>query len=168
MLFGLRERFGIEIGGLEVAESKCLAQFRFWVAGEALGDWQDRILLAGSIEYATMFVQRQEIRERSEVKQENALEIFYKYYEWYYCVDNELIHDLYDYRDIFHMDDIGMSSLQDKYGIILVPNCSGSMSLVVKRFKDEFIFDQSLRKGEAEDALIEYIQFYKNLLNCPY
>ena len=161
-MFGEQNRFGIEVGNVQIIDSKPMVQCRFWMAGERLGDWDDRIFLRGSLEYATLFVRLRHLREQSGYVEGDANEVFEQLYEYYYSDNREIKNEIHDVRDIFHLEDIGMSSLLDKYGIVLAPDDFGGMRLISKRFCDNLILEQRLAKGEVERVLDEYIASYSD------
>ena len=162
MLFGERERFGIEVGEVEFADDKPVSQFRIWMTKEPLGDWDDRIFLKGSLAYANLFIKLRRFREQINCSEADSRTVFDDFYEYYYSDEYEgtaFAHG-YDMRDLFHLDDIFMSSLRDRFGIILIPDCSGEMRLICKKFLDGSVREQRLERGELEQILGAYVSSY--------
>jgi hypothetical protein len=161
MDFGDRKSFAIEIGEIERSPGKCdvSAQFRFWIGGTPIGDWDDRISLKASIVYMKVFCRYSDYRIVPSCATMSAEEVFEKLYQGFfghdYTVSAPVVPNL---RDRHHMDDIGMGAVVDKYGIVVVrPSASGQRVIVKDLARSAIIIDITLPDGVIEAAGADYI-----------
>lgn len=161
MMFGSKGRFGIEIGEVETIASNVYCQFRFWMCDTPVGDWEDRISLHASAEYMRQFCQHQYMRIDRRFEALSANEIIAEVHDAFFHADPvDQFVDQPDLRDIFHLDDIGMSATIDKYSIVLVSPSALSARLVVKDWTAGGIVRECpLQFGDVERAGVEYVSW---------
>lgn len=169
MMFGTSNQFAIEVGELvRYPEYPGLyVQFRFWVADIPIGDWDDRIPLVTSVRYAHESFEMSESRLRSPIAERLAEEVFNNVYEAYYRSEYDPTSEVWtspDYRQRFHLDEIGMGAIQDKYGLIIVASSDGTERVIAKDLKHEqIIADLSLPRGLFESVMREYAEWGRRL-----
>lgn len=171
MIIGSPDTFGIEIGAVESYSGYAglYVQFRFWIGNMPIGDWDDRISLIASVEYARMICANDKSRRVSPFARSMPAEVFQEVYDNYFSNDN-YDHTKApwvdpDYRDRFHMDGIGMGAIQDKYGIVLVDTSEGSERVIAKDLSQGlFIADVSVPLCFVESVLLDYIEWGKTQL----
>jgi hypothetical protein len=170
MVFGRHDIFAIEVGAPELYQDSPVpfVQFRFWIGNIQVGDWDDRISLLASIENACTTCDTEHARRRSAFAQVSAAEAFRATYDSFYSYDYTtnpvLIPNL---RDQFHLDEIGMSAIHDKFGLILIASPGGFARIIAKDLRQELIIaDVSMPQGFAEAVLCQYIQWGRSQLEA--
>lgn len=168
MLFGEKTRFAIEIGSIEPLHGHPFCQFRFWVCGTPIGDWDDCIPVRASVENMRLFCHYSTHRVNADFGHASPQEVFEWIYDAFFSADyTEQLPEVPNLRDRFHMDDIGMSATLDKFGIVLVAPSVTSTRLIVKDLSlGTFICDCRLHFGEVEEVGKAYIAWGDSLL-CP-
>ncbi|QVL33841.1 hypothetical protein KIH39_08020 [Telmatocola sphagniphila] len=168
MILGKTDRFAIEIGQLELypEASGLFVQFRFWVANFPVGDWDDRIPLGASIDTACLIRNTEWARQLSPFAPSLPDDMFRAVYDAFFAYDySKDPVEAPNLRDRFHLDDIGLGAIQDKYGLILVVSLEGLERVIVKDLRQEqFIADVSMPLGFVESVLNEYIEWGRTKL----
>lgn len=168
MIFGKASRFAIEIGDQEKYPDYpgVYVQFRFWISGIPIGDWDDRIAVSASVGYASTVCDTQPWRQRRRFASSVSGEVFRAVYDDYFSCDymkQPVVAP--DLRDTFHLDGVGMGAVQDKYGLVLVTSSEGLERLIAKDLRqDRFVADIVVPLGFVESVLCEYIAWGKALL----
>jgi hypothetical protein len=161
MLFGHMGTFAIEIGEVNNIQGSIYCQFRFWINGTAVGDWEDRIPLLASVLYTREFCgySKQRIDLRFQLME--AQDIVKEVYDNYFAADYKTCDpEIGRQRDIFHLDPVGMGAIIDKYGIVLVSASFTESRLVVKDWIHKgAIFECRLPFGVVEQAGMEYVDW---------
>lgn len=167
MLFGTQSRFGIEVGEIAKYPGWILCQFRFWVNGLSVGDWEDRIPLLASVRYMRDFCQFSAHRIHPEFESMTSAEVFAEVYDAFYEFDYTLNKpEIPDLRDRFHMDDIGMTAVIDRYGIVLVAVSDKKARLLVRDRADGGIYNEcTLEFGEVERVGMAYVAWGEKVLS---
>ena len=150
MIFGDRETFAIEIGAIRSFPNApgSFVHIRFWIGNEAIGDWDDFVPLDPSVETARTIIATAEMRRKSMFGSTPSAEVFHQTYDAFYVDDDNSNPNL---RDRFHLDDIGMGAVQDKYGLVLVGATCDVERVIVKDFRsNRIISDVSMPMGFAE------------------
>ncbi|MBL8817441.1 MAG: hypothetical protein JNL58_15545 [Planctomyces sp.] len=170
MIFGKTDSFAIEVGELEsyLNFSGIYVQFRFWIGKVPVGDWNDRISLQASIENACTILETEAMRQLSPFAQNHASDVFQAVYDAFYSYDYTkapvVIPNL---RDQFHLDEIGMGAIQDKYGLILVATSNSLERVIAKDLRQELLIaDVSVPVGFVESVLREFIEWGRTLLRA--
>ena len=168
IVFGDQQSFAIEIGAVETyaTASGIFVQFRFWVGGVPIGDWDDRISLSASVHYATVVVEYARLRFERSFEGVPAVEAFQKVYDSFYNHDYTkepaIVPNL---RDRFHLDGVGMGAIDDKYGIVLLSNSFDFGRVIVKDLRvGTIIVDILISSGVVEEACREYITWGQQLM----
>ena len=154
MLFGNALRFGIEIGKTGLwPDGRLYCQFRFWVCGKPIGDWDDRISVYSSASYMRDFCGFAKERAAQRFPDMDATETFDRVYDAFFRADYLVQKpESPNLRDRFHLDWVGMGAIMDKYGIVLVATTETEARLIVKDLRRDVIdCDCMLRNGEVED-----------------
>lgn len=165
MIFGNKDCFAIEVGNFEMypESSGIYAQFRFWVGAVPIGDWNDRIPFFASIEYARRACEMEQRRLGSPIVEQLPDAVFETIYDNYYRLDYDSESEIWatpDYREVFHLDGIGMGAVQDKYGLILFAASHSLERVIAKDLRKElYLADVSMPLGFAESAMCEYVEW---------
>lgn len=170
MIFGDPATFAVEAGAFEDPSlwGGLYLQFRFWIDGQPIGDWEDRIQLTASIGYAGSLCETECCRREwlfHDTSPEDIFQAVYDgFFEYDYTNDPILNPNL---RDRFHVDDIGMGAVEDKYGLVLVGSSTDAERLIVKDLrKGIFLADVSLPFGFVESVLNVYIEWGRSQLRA--
>lgn len=169
MLFGQKDRFGIEIGEVELLQGALYCQFRFWICGTPIGDWEDRIPLQASIEHMRVFCSHSANRGGVYFGGRPADHVFEEVYHAFYTADyTKCPVEVPNLRDRFHLDEIGMSAVLDKYGLVLVASSPAETRLIVENLvMNAILCDCPLRFGEVEEVGLAYLAWGKEALAAP-
>lgn len=161
--FGHKSIFAIEVDRVWEADSYHCSALRFWIGGEPVGDWEETTLLTACILWMEEFCEYQAERILPESHLESAEGLFRELYRNYYEGDpNASTSHL---RTFFHMDQTGMSSFVDKYGILLVTSNNGTARLIWKCLeKGEKLHDFTLVAGEVERIGREFVAWGKTFI----
>jgi hypothetical protein len=151
MLFGNSDLFAIEVSNPGLIETRWHVSLNFWIDNEPIGDMREKISLVSSIANLRDFLQFKSDRFSPEFQGVSSEQIFYDLYTRYYEANSQPDVASQNLRRRFHIDDIGMSSIVDKYGIILVALSDKTARLIWKKWSDEnSTYDFSLPFGEVE------------------
>lgn len=165
MLFGTKEQFGIEIGDVQSLQGGVYCQFRFWISGKAIGDWEDRIPLFASVVNMRRFCEH--LKERIDPRfAGDANVVFRDVYEAFYSADYTACDpDVANLRDRFHLEDVGMGAIVDKYGIVVVSPSAKESRIIVKDWtRNGSIWECSLPFGDVERIGWEYVDWANQVL----
>ena len=162
-MFGCKSVFAIEIDRMVESDSYHLSSLRFWIGGKAVGDWEDTTLLTACILWMEEFYEYEAERVLPESDTKLAEQLFQELYCAYYEGDpSASASHLCTY---FHMDQTGMSSFVDKYGIILVTSDNGTARLIWKCWAEgEQIHEFTLPAGEVERIGREFVAWGKTFI----
>jgi Immunity protein 42 len=168
MMFGDRDTFAIEVGAVEQYSVALglFVQFQFWIGGLPIGDWEDRIPLGASARNFETLCDNAENRRERLFEHIPATEVFQTVYDAFFAYDYRkspvLIPNL---RDRFHMDDIGLGSVRDKYGIVIVASSMNTERIIVKDLRqDTIIADVVVPFGFVESVGGDYINWEQTQL----
>lgn len=171
MLFGTTDSFAIEIGELTTFPGVAgpYVQFRFWLNSIPIGDWSDRIPLGASIENARTVRDTQPLRQSSPAFDGPPVDVFREVYDaffsWDYTKDPVVSPNL---RDRFHLDEIGMAAVRDRYGLVLVAASDGRERVLAKDLIQEcFIAAVAVPSDFIESVLSDYIEWGQRQLAVP-
>ena len=167
LIFGIKDTFAIEVGDIAdvPTEYGIFIQFRFWIGGIPIGDWDDIIPIDPSIQYAEELCTTEVYRRERLFHAASAANVFnkvyYGYFKYDYTINPIIVPDL---KDRFHLDDIGLVSIYDKYGIVLVGCTNETERIIVKDLRsDIFLVDIQLPFGFVESALKDYVAWGRSL-----
>lgn len=171
MIFGKTDRFAIEIGQLDSypEASGLFVQFRYWVGNVPIGDWDERIPLGASVEAACTIRNTQEARQRSSFALNLPDDVFRAVYDAFFAYDySKHPVEVPNLRDRFHLDDIGLGAIQDRYGLVVIVSSEGLERVIARDLRLElFIADVSMPIGFVESVLSEYVEWGRTELLRP-
>lgn len=168
MMFGEVRSFAIESSDiLKDVGPGPFVHLRFWVGGVAVGDWRAFVPLSASVEHANVFIENARYRrERVFARQTTAEEILLQVYDAFFNSDYRQGAFFPNLRDRFHLDEIGLASLQDQYGIVIVTT-SGDLDRVIVRdvVQGAVVADVAITTGNAEAALVTFSAWAAGLID---
>lgn len=160
MIFG-SSSFGIEVGELttEIGSDNTLVQFRFIVGDHEIGDWEDRIRLRDSLHYSKIFLECKAHRMRGDLANADSIAVFESIYDAFFDYDyGSAPPQSPNLRDRFHLDDIGLGAISDRFGLVIVDISENDSRIIVKKFADsEIVADQQIPSLEVDKAFQEYL-----------
>lgn len=162
MIFGSRY-FGIEVGELttEAGSGTTLVQFRFLVKDREIGDWEDRIRLRDSLHYSRVFLDCKGQRMRTDLANANSDDVFKNLYDAFFDYDySSAPLQKPNLRDKFHLDDVGLGAISDRYGLVIVDISDKESRIIVKKFSgSEFVADQKIPSDEVNKVFQDYLNW---------
>jgi len=166
MIFGDKGLFAVEVGECEwyPGSSGPYVQFRFWVGNTPVGDWDDRISFVASAGYANVIRSTELDRRRLPFPDELPDVVFRDAYDAFFSLDYTTDPGVLPFlRDRYHLDDIGMGAIHDRFGLIVVVTTGGKERVIVKDLRKECIIaDISVPLGFVESVLSEYVEWGKS------
>jgi hypothetical protein len=164
MLFGRKNDFAIEIGEvLPEGYNGPSCQFRFWIGGRPIGDWDDRISLLTSVHWMQLLIDQRPFRTAESTADESTEAVFMAVYDAFFDADPFNPGPAEHYRDRHHLDDIGLGAISDKFGLVVVELPSREQRVVVKDFRAEMIAaDVRLPEATVEEVGQQYIRWARS------
>jgi hypothetical protein len=166
MIFGRQDQFLIEAHHRITFKRRHYGSMRFIIHNQAIGDMDTLIDLTSSAAWARKFLDATHRRTRLDLDNASASEIFGVLYQGRVIQVSEL--HKYDQnvqidasseawdRDPYLLDDIGESSVRDKYTILAIRRSDGNDRLVIKSYIDGSLRDVIVEQGIVEDSLYKY------------
>jgi hypothetical protein len=170
MLFGEVRSFAIESSDIfKDVELGPFVHLRFWVGGVTVGDWRAFVPLSASVEHANAFIENARYRrERVFAQNVAAEEVLSQVYDAFFSWDYRQGALSPNLRDRFHLDEIGLTSLQDKYGIVVVCTSEELDRVIVRDLVQGTVMaDAPIRTGYAETVLESFSAWAIGLTNRP-
>lgn len=165
MIFG-SSSFGIEVGELasEAGTGEALIQFSFVVNNHKIGDWEDRIRLRDSLHYSRTFLDCKVHRMRPDLATVESATVFENIYDAFFDYDyTSAPLEKPNLRDRFHLDDIGLGSISDRFGLVVVDISDSNSRIIVKNLvSSEFVADQQTASANVDSAFQDYLAWGKS------
>jgi len=173
MLFGNIHSLAIEAELLEIYGKWTYASLRFWVGGQEIGDFSDTSDLAGSARWLRAFLQESSRRTRVDLDEMPAPDVYELLYGRFVIditrVDitvkrptSPISHEPWD-RDPYLLDDVGESSLRDKFAVLAVRRSDAQDRIIVKSFRDDVVWEVLLPPGECDATIVSYCTWVEGL-----
>lgn len=157
MLFGNRSEFAIEIGEVVTYASApgYFIQLQLHIGNKAIGDWNDRIPIDPSIRIAKTLLVTSPERRMARFPTSDPRDVLAEVFDAFY---KEISLESPDLRDIFHVEDLGLQAVCDRFGIVVVGATAESDRCIVKDLETNAIdTDIQLPVGFFESVLTNYI-----------
>ena len=173
MLFGNVNSFAIEAELLELYGKWTYAKLRFWIGGQGIGDFNDTSDLASSARWGRTFLQESSRRTRVDLDEMPAPDVYELLYGRFVIditrVDitvkrprSPISHEHWDRRP-YLLDDVGESSLRDKFAVLAVRRRDGHDRIIVKSFRDDVVSEVLLPPGECDATIALYCTWVEGL-----
>ena len=173
MLFGNVDLFAIEAELLELYGKWTYASLRFWAGGQGIGDFSDTSDLASSARWGRTFLQESSRRTRVDLDEMPAPDVYELLYGRFVMditrvditVKRPLFpraHEHWDRRP-YLLDDVGESSLRDKFAVLAVRRRDGHDRIIVKSFRDDVVSEVLLPPGECDATIALYCTWVEGL-----
>lgn len=162
MIFGSPDTFAIEVGEVELlCDGRPYVPFQVIVDKQHLGDFQDRVLLFGVAVAMKSFIAMRDHRRNYEFNRCNAKKVFAKtftaFYEGDYWSQPVTIPDL---RQRYHFSEVGMDSMCDSFGIVVVEVEDNVSRIVAKDLRaDRLIVDARIDTNEFYQAGYRFVDW---------
>jgi len=170
MLVGNASRFAIEAKPEEYPNEWILGRFRFWVGGEAVGNWDDWADLKGCVRWLRDFEQKPRDHFDPRLESLDAEGVFKLLYDPVFgpnAVVNPPDQPVPNAYARFHIAHLGMSSFE-RFDILLVTTAQGKERCLWRSSADRQIRDVLLEPGEMERVAKEFCdRVHQGALRAP-
>jgi hypothetical protein len=163
MLVGEIGTFAIEAVGPEKPEDWVLGHFRFWLDGNAVGDWNDTVDLKGCIQWLLDFVANPRNRYEPGLESKSAQEIFELAYDPVIAEGDTVPREdppIPDAFSRFHISHLGTSSF-DAFDILLVKNAFGRERVLWRKAGESKIEECYLEAGAMESVVLSFCSAFQ-------
>jgi len=178
MIFGQSWVFSVE-ACVEVHDKRCLGTFCLYIADRLIGAMDDLIDLRNSARSVRLFLKAADRRVRPDLDNASMAEVFDVLYGRYTVrladwtrtkTDNSFANrkrarsttEPWD-RDPYLLDDIGESSIRDRYTILVVGKSNGEDRIVIKSYIDESLNEIMAESGLVDCSLRDYCSWVDTL-----
>jgi hypothetical protein len=156
MIVGKRDRFAIEAEPEQIEDGWILGHFRFWLCGNAVGDWNESADLLGCLRWLRDFAENVRERQEPSVIDLAPEAVFERLYDP--VMTSESRHNVSTVADSFsrfHISHLGMSSF-DKWDILLLKDSHGAERCLSRKAGEKKIVDCRLWRNEMEAIALEF------------
>lgn len=169
-MFGDIATFAVEAEFVELYGKRTYGRLRFWLNGVPVGDFDDTSDLATSARWGRTFLAASSRRTRAELGCMAADEV----YELLYGRFVEPINTTapkpwpgpWD-RDPYVLDEVGESSLRDKFSVLVVRRGDGADRILIKCFDEERLLEACLSQGACDRVIASYCEWVEKLRPLP-
>jgi hypothetical protein len=177
MIFGQSVNFKVESVCIGSTDGRLYGGFRFHIADRPIGNLGDVIELTSSARWARTFLKAAPRRVRADLDSATTAEVFDIVYQRYISGvsqtrtgNTEIIpaHQLESWdRDPYLLDDIGESSIRDKYTILVIGTSGGEDRIILKSHIDEALNEFTVNRGHIDHTFYEYCAWVDELGAMP-
>jgi hypothetical protein len=166
MIFGDRRIFAIEAIFLEIYGKWTYGRLRFWFNELPIGDFDDTADLAGSARWGRTFLTASSRRTRIDLEDMLSPDLFESLYgrfvELVITLNPKPLPGYWD-QDPYVLDEVGESSLRDKYSVIVVRRGDGSDRMLIMCYREERLLERMLPAGFCDDVVASYCSWAEDL-----
>jgi hypothetical protein len=155
MIFGQTSQVAIEAEALRTTGKWLYGHLRFWVGGQALGDFEDSSDLAGSARWGRRFLASSARRTRSDLDGEDVAIVYYKLFGRFFERGATGSEETFD-RDPYVLDDVGESSLRDRISVLTVRRSDGRDRIVVHDHRASRTWEVLAPSGTCDEVVATY------------
>jgi Immunity protein 42 len=162
MIFGNFEKFALEAEILKDSGTWTYGKLRFWINGISIGDFEDCSDLASSARWCRTFLDASPRRIRNDLDNAPAADVYELLYGRFVqsvsvfdAVSSKPWQGEWD-RDPYVLDDVGESSLRDKFTILVIRKGDGLDRIIVYSCVEKYVFETILPQGDCDLFLAEY------------
>lgn len=148
MIFGIPNYFAIEADLIELHGKWIFGKLRFYINGIPIGDFEDASDLATSARWGRTFLQASSRRTRPDLDNWSTNDVFELLFGRFVIsvfgvLDSQTEISQREFvteefvRDPYLLDDIGESSLRDKYTILVVRRANNTDRVLIKSYDDD-------------------------------
>ena len=170
MNFGYPSSFALEAVLLEIYGTWTYGHVRFWVGGAPIGNFNDSADLAGGARWGRDFLAASARRTRPDLDDRTAADVYEILYGQYIVSirgpDTRRLKappDAVWDRDPYLLDEVGESSLRDKYAVVVARRADSYDRLIVKAFKTDAVSEVLLAPGECDATVASYCDWVESL-----
>jgi hypothetical protein len=177
MFFGQSMSFRVEAFYIQTIDSRLYGNFCLHIADRQIGDLDSAIELTSSVRWARIFLREGPRRVRADLDSATAGEVFDILYQRYISGASQLRGEHEDVvprceleswdRDPYLIDDIGESSIRDKYTILVIGTGNGDDRVILKSYTEGTLNEFLIRNGDIDSAFREYCTWVDNLYGAP-
>ena len=165
MIFGNPNAIGLEVGETldEFDPPQIYIQIRFIILGHLIGNWDDRVPITQAWRNMEDFLNCEIYRREYTLDCVDSETFFERTFTAFYKRDYRLPPVIPNFRDRFHLSEVGGDSICDLYGIVVAEVAPNRSRIVVKDFRTEqFILDDEVDSEEIEKMGQEFVEWARN------
>lgn len=161
MIFGKVERFGIECQLQERIGSFQICNFRFWLGGFQLGNWNEESVLGVIVHSMQIFLRCRGNRHEEIADRLQAEELFERLYESAYDEDSEKwgVAVERQYRQRLHLEELGADSTGRDYCILMVEKANREQRVIWKKRNSSELHELTLPPLTVDQVVDEFIEW---------
>ena len=162
MLFGDSSRFSIEANALRASGKWMYGNLRFWVGGNALGNFDDSADLAGSARWGRRFLAASARRTRPDLDPLPVEAVYRELFGRFFERGGSRSGEMFD-RDPYVLDEVGESSLRDRVSVLAVRRADGQDRIIVRDHREAATWEHLAYAGYCDEVLAEYCSWVETL-----
>lgn len=158
MLIGRRERFAIEAEQETASNGWVFARFRFWLCGQAVGNWDDVVDMKGCLHWLRDFAENPRDRYDPQLEGANPQRVFSLVCDPVIGtggIPHPEAQPIPHAFSRFHIAHLGMSSFE-LFDVLLVKDQHGGERCLWRKAGDEAINECRLWRNEMEAVALEF------------
>ena len=168
MIFGSRETIAIEVGKTFIApDGTRYIQFRFIIANQAFGDWNEPVLLSACVADLKAFLENRDFRKNEDARGLSANDVFALAFDRFYNYDYSSQPILRpNLRDRYHLNEIGQGAIRDRYGIVVVEIAPDSSRIIAKDLRtNEVVADHLMKSSDFVAIGNQFIDWAEGIIS---
>lgn len=166
MIAGDKQRFAIEAEPQESVDGWILGRFRFWLCGEAVGNWDDAADLKGCVGWLRDFATKPRERFEPSLEEASPREVYERAYEPI-MTSGAKSPPIADAFARFNISHLGMSAFE-LFDILLLKDSNGGERCLWRRAGEEEVHECRLWRNEMETVANDFCdRFDQEVLRAP-
>lgn len=164
--FGTYNRFSIEAEPLGIHDKWSFGRLRFWVGGVPIGDFNDTSDLASSARWGRRFLAASSRRARADLDRQSPAEVYERLYgRFVESVDARTRKPWPGpwERDPHVLDEVGESSLRDRFAVLVVRRADGFDRILVNDFHEKRLSETCAPEGDCDHTIEAYCAWVEGL-----
>lgn len=164
MIFGNASQLAIEAKIIGAEGKWIFGHLRFWVAGNALGDFEDTSDLAGSARWGRRFLSASPRRTRPDLDEQDVDHVYWILFARFFKTGGSALDELFE-RAPYILDDVGESSLRDRVSVLAVRRSDGRDRIIVHDHRvPGKSWEEILPVGMCDEVVASYCSWVETQL----
>jgi len=165
MLFGKKLKFCIECEVTNSVEHFTFCQFRFWISGQPVGNWNEEVVLESIIYCVEIFLKFRGLRYLTLADDTSSEQLWNHITTYTYSNEPDIM--LFglknNYRARFLLHEVSVNSIQNYYEVIMAETNGGKQRLLWKLRSESIINEFIFAKFTVDDALEKFIDWTNSI-----
>jgi hypothetical protein len=162
MIFGLTSQLALEAEPIGPGDRWLFGNVRFWVAGKALGKFDDSASMAGGARAGRLFLRASPRRTRPDLDDEDVEIVYTRLFGRFFEPGGARAEEPFE-RDPYVLDEIGESSLRDRVNILAVRRSDGRDRIIVREHAEDSTWELLAPPGTCDDVVAKYCAWVEAL-----